>query len=103
MISKLRMSFGESLKHHRSRRKISVGDMATRMETNRAQIWRLENDQTNPRLDTILKLCGILEISIADLVQLENFDGHDEDQFINFYKSRGAEEKDKIRQISQIL
>ena len=73
------------------------------METNRAQIWRLENDQANPRLDTILKLCGILKISIADLVQLDNVDGNEEDQFFDFYKSKGQVQRDKIRQISKIL
>lgn len=96
-------AFGDRLKYNRKLRNLSLEDLADLMKTNVSQIWRLESEKANPTLDTIQKLCTVLEMQINQLVPSNQNIGDDDEKYFEFYRSRTDEEKAKIRSITYLL
>ena len=95
--------FGERLRYHRKLRNLTIDELATLMDTNTSQIWRLEGKNANPKLATIQKLCIKLDIPIGKLLP-SNYTVSDADQaHWEFYQSCTDEMKEKIRGLSKFL
>jgi transcriptional regulator with XRE-family HTH domain len=59
---------GENLKKLRLKKKLSQGDLAKKLEVDRAYISNIENGRMNPTLSTLEKIAGALGVSIKELV-----------------------------------
>jgi transcriptional regulator with XRE-family HTH domain len=66
--SDLCLRFGENLKRSRRLADLSQEELGRRASLHRTQIGNLENGLRTPRLDTIVKLAGGLEIAPGDLL-----------------------------------
>jgi transcriptional regulator with XRE-family HTH domain len=64
--------FGENLLRHRRRIGLSQEELCFRAELHRTEIGMLERGIRLPRLDTIIKVAGALEVEAGEL-----FDGLD--------------------------
>jgi transcriptional regulator with XRE-family HTH domain len=60
--------FGENLTQCRKRAKLSQEELGFRASLHRTQIGVLERGGRLPRIDTLIKLAGALEVSPADLL-----------------------------------
>ena len=60
--------FSENLKSIRKTKNLSQESLAELMGIQRAQVWRWESGNGNPRLDTLIKLSKILNVQVTDLV-----------------------------------
>ena len=65
-----KLIFGKNLKRLRQKKYMSQAEMARQMGTRRAQIWRLENEESNPTLSTLTKICEILDVNFHELLDL---------------------------------
>jgi transcriptional regulator with XRE-family HTH domain len=61
--------FGENLLRVRQARKLSQENVADRAAIHRTQISLIESGQRLPRLDTLLKLAGALEVPLPTLLE----------------------------------
>lgn len=64
-----KVTFSENLKSIRKNQELSQESLADLMGIQRAQVWRWENGNGNPRLDTLIKLSEILNVDVSELVQ----------------------------------
>lgn len=61
--------FAENLLRLRQRRKLSQEELAARASVHRTQISLMESGKRLPRLDTLIKLAGALEVEVPKLVE----------------------------------
>lgn len=61
--------FGENLLRLRQGRKLSQEELAARASVHRTQISLMESGKRLPRLDTLVKLAGALEVELPKLVE----------------------------------
>jgi transcriptional regulator with XRE-family HTH domain len=61
--------FAENLLRLRQGRKLSQEELAARASIHRTQISLMESGKRLPRLDTLIKLAGALEVEIPRLVE----------------------------------
>jgi transcriptional regulator with XRE-family HTH domain len=61
--------YAENLLRLRQRRKLSQEELAVRAAVNRSQISLMESGKRLPRLDTLVKLAGALEVEVPRLVE----------------------------------
>jgi transcriptional regulator with XRE-family HTH domain len=61
--------FGENVLRIRQARKLSQENLAERAAIHRTQISLLESGRRQPRLDTLMKLAGALEVPLSALVE----------------------------------
>jgi transcriptional regulator with XRE-family HTH domain len=62
------MSTGENLKQIRQKNGISQGKLAEMINVSLHTIFRIENNKTQPRISDIKKLCEVLGVSEAELL-----------------------------------
>jgi transcriptional regulator with XRE-family HTH domain len=62
------MSIGENLKRIRQRNGISQGKLADMVNVSLHTIFRIENNKTQPRASDIKKLCEVLGVAEAELL-----------------------------------
>ncbi len=55
--------FGENLRHERRRAGLSQEQLASRAGYHRTEIGKLENGERVPRIDTLIALCTVLNVS----------------------------------------
>jgi len=60
---------GENLKSLRLKKKLSQGDLADKLNVDRAYISNIENGRMNPTLSTLEKISGALGISSSELLK----------------------------------
>jgi DNA-binding XRE family transcriptional regulator len=60
--------FGDNLARCRKRADLSQGELGIRASLHRTEISQLERGLRNPRIDTLVKLAGSLEIPAEDLL-----------------------------------
>ena len=68
-MSDVAKRFGENLTRYRAKTSFSQEELATRAEVHRTQVWALLHGKQIPRLDTLVKLAGALEIPPAYLLE----------------------------------
>ncbi len=61
--------FAENLLSVRQRRRMSQQELAVRAAIHRSQISLMESGKRLPRLDTLVKLAGALEVDVVRLTQ----------------------------------
>jgi transcriptional regulator with XRE-family HTH domain len=61
--------FGENLLRVRQARKLSQENVAERAAIHRTQISLIESGRRVPRLDTLVKLAGALEVPLSTLLE----------------------------------
>jgi transcriptional regulator with XRE-family HTH domain len=61
--------FGENLLRIRQARRLSQESLAYRASIHRTQISLIEGGQRQPRLETLVKLAGALEVPVSALVE----------------------------------
>jgi len=61
--------FAENLRSLRQRRRMSQEELAARAAVNRTQISLMEGGKRLPRLDTLVKLAGALEVDVPRLLE----------------------------------
>jgi len=61
--------FSDNLKRLRKKQNISQESLAALLGTQRAQIWRWENGNGNPTLNSLIEISAILKVKVADLVE----------------------------------
>jgi len=59
---------GERLRKQRTRRALTQAELAERSGVTTATVARIERDEIEPRMPTLRKLAGGLEVDPADLV-----------------------------------
>ena len=62
------MGLGTNIKVHRLEKELTQEKLAQKMNTTKAAISRYEKDQRQPRLDIILRICEVLDVSISNLI-----------------------------------
>jgi transcriptional regulator with XRE-family HTH domain len=67
-VSDVAQRFAENLSRYREQAGLTQEELAARAEIHRTQIGALLNGKQLPRLDTLVKLAGALNISPADLI-----------------------------------
>lgn len=67
-MSNLQKILGENVKHYRSIKGISQGELATTTEIGQARMSRIENGQIDVGVHTIEKIAEGLDISVAELM-----------------------------------
>lgn len=60
---------GRNLKHLRTEKGITQGDIARSLGVSRGFVSNIENGKTNPTLATITKLAKSIDVSVVDLMQ----------------------------------
>jgi transcriptional regulator with XRE-family HTH domain len=65
----LTKKLGENLKKLRLKKGLSQGDLANKLEVDRAYISNIENGRMNPTLSTLEKISGALGISSSELLK----------------------------------
>jgi transcriptional regulator with XRE-family HTH domain len=60
---------GENLKSFRLKKELSQGDLADRLNVDRAYISNIENGRMNPTLSTLEKISKALGISNSELLK----------------------------------
>jgi transcriptional regulator with XRE-family HTH domain len=66
---KPRDRFAKSLKKARKRARISQEELGFRCDLHRTEISLLERGGREPRLGTMIKLCGVLKVTPQDLCE----------------------------------
>jgi transcriptional regulator with XRE-family HTH domain len=61
--------FGETLRRHRKRAGFSQEELGYRASLHRTEVGLLERGERLPRIDTLLKLAGALELPPARLLE----------------------------------
>lgn len=61
--------FAENLAHYREQAGLTQEELAAKAEIHRTQIGQLLNGKQLPRLDTLVKLAGALNVSPAALIE----------------------------------
>lgn len=61
--------FGQNLLHIRQARRLSQESLAERAGIHRTQVSMLELGQRQPMLETLIRLAGALEVSLATLLE----------------------------------
>jgi DNA-binding XRE family transcriptional regulator len=69
MLMQSGKKLGENLKKLRLKNKLSQGDLAKKLEVDRAYISNIENGRMNPTLSTLEKIAGALGISSSELLK----------------------------------
>jgi transcriptional regulator with XRE-family HTH domain len=62
------IQFGRNLAYVRRLRKVSQEELSFRASVHRTEIGMLERGERVPRIDTLIKLCGALEVSADELL-----------------------------------
>lgn len=63
------MSLGLTLKTLRTRKKLSLQDVADAVEASKAHIWDLESGRAkNPSIELLTKLARCFDVPVADLI-----------------------------------
>jgi transcriptional regulator with XRE-family HTH domain len=62
------LGFGENLRRARRLARLSQDELGQRASLNRTEISKLEQGHRAPRLETIVKLAGALEVDPGDLL-----------------------------------
>jgi transcriptional regulator with XRE-family HTH domain len=63
------MALGDKIKELRTRKNLSLQELADRVQASKAHIWELETGRArNPTLELITKLAGCFGVGVADLV-----------------------------------
>jgi len=96
-------TFGERLSFLRRQNDLTIEELAKLMKTNTGQIWRLEKDRSNPRLETIRKLCRILDIRVQELVANEKEYNDKDQEFLENYKALGQENREKLQKMLELI
>ena len=60
---------GERLKRIRTKKGISQGEIARRLEVDKGFVSNIENGKANPTLSTIAKLAKSLGVSVGELMK----------------------------------
>jgi transcriptional regulator with XRE-family HTH domain len=67
-VSDVAERFAQNLAYHLKRAGLTQEDLAARSGIHRTQAGKLVNGKQVPRLDTLLRLAGALEVPAADLL-----------------------------------
>ncbi len=65
------MNFGEKIYELRTKKNLSQGDLADKLDVSRQSVSKWENDTAVPDLDKLMKLCDVFEISLDELTGRE--------------------------------
>ena len=68
-MNKISAKLGQNMKHIRTKKKMSQGDIARALEVDRGYISNIENGKKNPTLATIQKLANALGVSANELLK----------------------------------
>ncbi len=70
-ISQLQIKIGNRIKSLRESKGISQQDLAAICNFEKANLSRIEAGRTNPTISTLYKISQALEISVAELIDVE--------------------------------
>ncbi len=62
---------GQRIKHLRESKKITQESIASNLETDRANISRLESGRVNPKFTTLVNVAKELEVSLPYLLEID--------------------------------
>ena len=101
------MSFASKLHDLRSRRKLSLQDVADKIGISKAHVFNLEKGITaNPSMDLVVKLAELYRVRVADLVG-ENPDAEDEPaEMVAMFrdlKDLGEPDRETIRMLMESM
>lgn len=66
------MEIGKKIKTIRSARKMSARNLAVLIDLDPSQISKIENGASKPSLETLEKICNVLNITLSDFFKKEN-------------------------------
>lgn len=61
--------FAENIKSYRTEAKLTQAELANQLGVSTNVIGHWEKGRTEPNLDTLLKLCDILQVSLDELIR----------------------------------
>ena len=82
------MNIGNKIKELRKSRKMSQEKLGYKLGVSQAMIAQYENGKRNPKIQTIIKIAGILEVRPFDLMSV--------DEYETLIKHEAAEEFDNV-------
>ncbi|MBQ4573154.1 MAG: helix-turn-helix transcriptional regulator [Clostridia bacterium] len=68
------MNFGERIYELRTKKNLSQGDLADKLDVSRQSVSKWENNTAVPDLDKLIKLCDVFEISLDELTGREKIE-----------------------------
>lgn len=68
-MNPIAVRFGDNLRLHRKRAKLSQEELAVRASIHRTEVGLLERGERTPKIDTLIKVAGGLEVAPAELVR----------------------------------
>lgn len=63
---------GGKIREERLRQKITITELADRLNIEYNNLIRIEKGRTNPTLDTLYKICKALNIKLIQIMDIEN-------------------------------
>jgi transcriptional regulator with XRE-family HTH domain len=67
-LNKLRVDLAANVKTIRAMRGLSQDTLTERARLHRGYVWQLESAQTNPSLDSLEKIAGVLDVNVWQLL-----------------------------------
>ncbi|MCR4755303.1 MAG: helix-turn-helix domain-containing protein [Lachnospiraceae bacterium] len=97
--------FGKRLRQHRVKNHLTQAALAELIDTETSSISHLENGTHSPSLNTLIKLCNVLEIGVDDLLadSLPNRDIFLDMDIAKQLENCTAHEKQVIRDVIAVL
>ncbi len=68
------MNIGEKIYELRTKKNLSQGDLADRLDVSRQSVSKWENNTAVPDLDKLIKLCDVFEISLDEITGREKIE-----------------------------
>ena len=94
------MHLGDNLKRIRKEVGITQDELAKRSQIGKAQISKIEaGTQENPTLNTLANICGVLGVSIAELVFDEKNESEATKHLLNAVEKLPQEKQKTVREV----
>ena len=90
------MALGDKIREFRTRKRLSLQEVADRVGASKAHIWELETGRArNPSIELVTKLASCFDVGVADLVgENPNAKSEKPELIAMFRDLKGLDEKD---------
>lgn len=85
--------FSKNLNHYRKARGLKQKELAAKLDISAAAVSSWETGISTPHLETLYKICNVLEISISDLLGIEDHYSVDERALLEAYRKHPEMQK----------
>ena len=90
------MALGDKIKEYRTKKRLSLQEVAEAIGASKAHIWELETGRArNPSIDLVTKLAGCFDVGVADLIGENPNAKNERPELVAMFRDlKGLSEKD---------